>query len=74
MAGVVTMVDNGKGEVGYLVLHHHRHRRIKNDYLCPQVGILSVENLLYEGDGKKAADSMEAFPSAEHYQVTLTLR
>ena len=34
----------------------------------PQVGILSVDNLLYDGDNKKT-DSMEAFPSAEHYQV-----
>ena len=27
-----------------------------------------MDNLLYDGDNKKT-DSMEAFPSAEHYQV-----
>ena len=61
------MVDNGKGEVEYITIVIVASKMFTS---APQVGILSVENLLYEGDEKKAADSMEAFPSAEHYQVT----
>ena len=38
------------------------------------MGILSVENLIYEDDEKGKPNSMEAFPSAEHYQVRDALR